>query len=344
VFYADTGDIYRFGNELPSTRFEPDARVQITTSGRGLGVRVLEAGPLRVRLQTTVAATPPGGTSGLFVREYALTAGEPFLRMTTTGAAPSGYSVITRFPLASHAATIDHGTGGHWTNVQPAAAWAPPIFRATHDFLLPRDSSGGLLGAVYHAGMPAWAIDGSGALLGCLLRNTPGSRANLGATGSDDATHAQQYALRVPSGLTRPRRPAVARGASLQHAVAGDHGAAEQQRRHRRRQPRLRRRARDPDGRQAGSFDPASLVLRLSSRRTGRRRSACASARRPPAAAGRDGARGRMAGPAHPAQADRGRLRPEDAHRAGDGRRAGTRRPLRPRGRPCLVSCHRGRV
>ena len=59
--------------------------------------------------------------------------------------------------------------------------------------------------------MPAWAFEADGALIGCLLRNTPGS--TYGASGTDTAPHAQAYALRVPSGLGPP-----ASGAPLREA------------------------------------------------------------------------------------------------------------------------------
>jgi alpha-mannosidase len=208
VFYSDGGDIYRFGNEVGDL-FSADSGVAITTSGPGLGAVVLETGPLRARLRTTVrAAAGDGSASAEFTREYALVAGEPFLRMATTGAAfpvegPPGYSVMTRFPLASPIESIGHGTGGHWTDVPPLSGfWAPPVFQATHDFVLPREAGGAALAAVYHDGMPAWAFDEDGALLGCLLRNTPGD--NYGASGTDTDPHTHLYALRVPSGLAEP--------------------------------------------------------------------------------------------------------------------------------------------
>lgn len=122
---------------------------------------------------------------------------------------------------------------------------------------------------MYHAGMPAWAFDANGALIGCLLRNTPGD-GSQGAVGSDPAPHTQHYALRVPTGLGAPET-----GQPLQEAL-GFHT------------PLLA--ARMPDGEQydgmltepqaalaalpagspavltaakPGSYDPTSLVLRL---------------------------------------------------------------------------------
>jgi alpha-mannosidase len=268
VFYGDGGGLYRFGNENGNS-FSADTGVTV----KPLGAEVLEAGPLRVRLRTEVTATPPnGGTPINFTREYALVAGEPFLRMSTTGAAfpadydPPGYSVMTRFPLASPVARISHGTGCHWTDVQPRGVddgyWGPPVFRATHDFLVPEDASGDALAAVYHGGMPAWAFDENGALIGCLLRNTPQS--SYGAGGSDTAQHTQLYALRVPAGLAppetgRPLQEARRFNTPLRVAAvpAGAGGSASSGSLAAVSEPAIITVAKP------GSFDPASLILRL---------------------------------------------------------------------------------
>jgi alpha-mannosidase len=203
VFYEDGGDIYEFGNEYYSNVFQVDQKVQFATTGPGLGAIVLESGPLRVRLRTVVLATVSSGEARYITREYVLVAGEPFLRMSTTGAAPSAYSVMTRFRFTSQVAGIVHGTGYHWTTVQPAPGfWSAPVFRPTHEFLLPQDSNNKTLAAVYHGAIPAWAFDAGGGLIGCLLRNTP--KSSNGAGGTDPAAHTQHYALRVPSGLRAP--------------------------------------------------------------------------------------------------------------------------------------------
>lgn len=209
IFYEDGGDLYEFGNEYVSTdqtSFQSQ-KVTFTAGGTGLGATVLEQGPVRVRLQTTVAVQGPFG-SATYTREYILVAGEPFLRMKTTGAAPSGYSVMTAFPLPQPIDTIVHGTACHWTNVQPQSAWPLPVFQATHRFLLPQASST-VLGAIYHRDVPAWAFTGdndgvlgAGVLIGCLLRNTPGGP--HGATGTDADTHTLHYAFRAFNGLGDP--------------------------------------------------------------------------------------------------------------------------------------------
>lgn len=211
AFYDDSmyGGIYQFSNEYADDdgAMPLIGGVTVTTSGAGLGAVVLEAGPLRVRLRTDVIIefTFQGEAVAVrFTREYALHAGEPFLRMTTTGAAPAGTSVMTAFPLARPVTGLTHGTGYHWTVVQPMSGfWGPPTFQATHDFVMPYADNGDVLAAAYHAGMPAWAFDASGALIACLLRNTP--YGDHGAAGSDPAPHTQHYALRVPTGLAAPQ-------------------------------------------------------------------------------------------------------------------------------------------
>jgi alpha-mannosidase len=217
VLYKDSGDIYQFGNEYVDGgggTFQPD-NATFVSSGPGLGAVVLEAGPLRVRLRTTVLVTASSGEARYCTREYLLVAGEPFLRMTTTAQAPLYYSAMVRFPLAAAVAAITHGTAYHWTSVQPLSGyWGPPTFQATHDFLIPQDVNDTPLAAAYHAAMPAWAYDNSGALIGCLTRNTP-SGGGLGAVGSDPAPHTRHYALRVPTGLGQP-----ATGQPLKEALA----------------------------------------------------------------------------------------------------------------------------
>jgi alpha-mannosidase len=216
-------------------------------------------------LRTCVAVTAPGCDPVDFTREYTLVAGEPFVRLTTTGAAcqinpSSGYSVMVRFPLASKVATIAHGTLGHWTDVQPWALWDPPVFRATHDFVLPRDGKGDTLAAVYHGGTPAWAFTQDGALIGCILRDTPGND-QYGADGSDTGVHTHSYALRVPRGLGgpetgQPRRealrfatpPAVAWAAGGSHRTGSLASVSE---------PAIITVAKP------GAFDPSSLILRI---------------------------------------------------------------------------------
>jgi alpha-mannosidase len=211
AFYDDNGGLYQFGNEAQYSTMPVIKNVKVATDGAWLGAMVMESGPLRSWLRTAVLMTVKFRVNGQdtetttrFVRDYILCAGEPFLRMTTTGAAPAYTSVMAAFPLANAVTAITHGTLYHWTDVQPLSGfWGPPLFRPTQDFLLPQDAKGTTMAAVYHAGMPAWAFDADGALIGCLLRNAPADDGH-GGSGSDPAPHTQHYALRVPTGLGAP--------------------------------------------------------------------------------------------------------------------------------------------
>jgi len=201
VFYTDPGNTYQFANEISGyTSFAP-ANVTVRSSGPGLGPTILESGPVRVRLQTVATVTHTSGLGGwtqTYTREYALVAGESFVRMTTTGAAPSGFSVMTAFPLTHPITSIVHGTANHWTAVQPhpISKWTPPVFQATHHFLLP-EANGKVLAAIYHPEVPAWGYDKSGVLLGCLFRNTPGTQRGNGLRATDPDTHTVRYGFRV---------------------------------------------------------------------------------------------------------------------------------------------------
>ena len=243
--------------------------VKVTTNGAWLGAMVMESGPLRSWLRTAVLIDV-NGTATRFVRDYILCAGEPFLRMTTTGAAPTNTSVMAAFPLANAVTAITHGTPYHWTDVQPLSGfWGPPMFRPTQDFVLPQNAQGATMAAVYHGGMPAWAFDADGALIGCLLRNTPADDGH-GASGSDPAPHTQHYALRVPTGLGAPST-----GQPLQEAL-GFHtplvaAALPQGTQYKGMLTEAQASLADlPAGSPAvltvakpGSYDPTSLVLRL---------------------------------------------------------------------------------
>src|ERR1051325_4662350 len=148
--------------------------------------------------------------------QYSLLPGESFLRMQTTGTAPSGYSVMARFPFTDAVASLTYGTAYHWDTRAPRNYfdWTPTratelmTFEPTHEFVIPTDDGGNYLGAVYHASTPGWAIDSEGRLLGCILRNTPGD-VNPAATGTDWGSHTSVYALRVPgkAGVNQLQNP-----------------------------------------------------------------------------------------------------------------------------------------
>jgi alpha-mannosidase len=170
---------------------------------------VLEDGPLRVRVAATTVA---GGRT--FRKEYVLVAGEPFLRMTSTGSAALGTSVMVHFPLAGPIDDLVHGTAYHWDEKRPERA-GPFTFEATHDFLVPQ--FGGLArAAIFHAGVPAWAARRDGLLIGALWRNANQNRCDFqGADGTDPHDVAVSYAIRVPTGVSSPRS-----GAQLREALA----------------------------------------------------------------------------------------------------------------------------
>lgn len=218
VIYLDSGNVWQFGYEFTDVdhRFTP---VPITLDS--VTVEVLERGTLRARVRTTVAVTlDDDDDSGPFpvIREYALGANEPFLRMTTTATAPpastpppptppdteketaTGWTVVAAFPLAAPVDALVHGTPNHWTASQGQAVWPQPVFRATHRFVLPQ-AGGRTLAAIYHPEVPAWTWDGAGTLLGCVHRNVSGFPL---LNDEPSSTQTVRYALRVPSGLAAP--------------------------------------------------------------------------------------------------------------------------------------------
>jgi alpha-mannosidase len=237
VFYADGGDEYRFGVEN-----DPQTWTLTDVSGwlSAPTAQVLEAGPLRVVVRTAVRYDDANATID-YVRDYTLHAGEPLLRMRSSGAAPmlaaggqAGSSVLVAFPLASPVAAVVHGTPCHWTAVQPGIYWNGQTFLPTHDWVIPRDAGQNALAAVYHAGVHAWGLSyqwnpgqgsfdpNDGVLYGCLWRN--GNGHYFGWTsptpgpwklGTDPEVHVLEYALRVPSGLGAPET-----GAPLREALA----------------------------------------------------------------------------------------------------------------------------
>ncbi|HEX4961253.1 MAG TPA: hypothetical protein VF173_10480 [Thermoanaerobaculia bacterium] len=218
TFYQDGGNLYNFGNE-----FAPNGLTVVTGTLTAGSARVMADRGLRVRVEASVAFDDGNGSSATYQVEYALHDGEPFLRMAITGAAPlpanperggTPYAVMVRFPFAANgsAATVDgvlRGTPYHWDDELPVPYWQGPTFQAAHHFVVP-SAGGTVLGAIYHSDLPAWAIDGSGALIGCILRNTPASypwppaAEGRGANGVDFGVHRRAYALRVPQGLGLP--------------------------------------------------------------------------------------------------------------------------------------------
>src|SRR5262249_33769940 len=140
-------------------RLEPAAA---TVLG-GVGT-VLERGPLRARF---VGATTIDGRP--FTKEDQLVAGEPVLRMVSTGPAAPGPSVMMHLPLAGQIDGLVPGTPYHWDRKRPERA-RPLTFEATHDFLVP-EFHRRPLAAIYHAAVPAWAVQRSGLVVAALWRN-----------------------------------------------------------------------------------------------------------------------------------------------------------------------------
>lgn len=216
TFYKDLGNLYNFGNE-----FGEEGLTIVTGQLVANEMQVIENGPLRARVQAQVTFSD-GTSQAVYTIEYTLVVGEPFVRMAVTGAVPlpsnlshggTPYSVMVKFPFAVGGGTtlapvdgVLRGTPYHWHDLLPVPYWQGPTFQATHHFVVP--SAGGTpLGALYHADVPAWAIDDSGAMIGCILRNTPATYpwpqalVGRGANGVDFGVHTRRYALRIPQGI-----------------------------------------------------------------------------------------------------------------------------------------------
>jgi alpha-mannosidase len=204
VPYADDGGLYRFGNEMPGCILEPRPGVVVGAAGT-----VLESGPLRAGFiaETTVDGKP-------FRKEYQLVAGEPFLRMLSTGSAAPGTSVMVHFPVTGPIDRLLHGTAYHWDRKEPERA-GHLTFEATHDFLVPQLRGKAHL-AIFHAGVPAWAVRRDGVVVGALWRNAQRERCDFyGAEGTDEHTVTLSYAVRIPTGIRSPRS-----GMQLREALA----------------------------------------------------------------------------------------------------------------------------
>lgn len=215
IYFEDPGNMYKFATEpvqagpRPGKQFDGE-----TPDFAPSSVQVLENGPVRARL-SVAGSYSVGGQTQQLTREYLLVVDEPFLRMKTTGAAPQPYSIFVSFPF-SNPGGIDemiHGTPYHWDTkpAQPVVNqvtgegnyWFPPFFEATHQFVIP-SSQGNMLGALYHAHLPAWAVtEDNSSLIGCLLRNPVNDKYSNSAGGDPDS-HTLEYALRVEAGLDFP--------------------------------------------------------------------------------------------------------------------------------------------
>ena len=208
TFYNDPGNIYNFGNEFIDDGFTV-SEVALTSL---TPAQTIEIGPLRARVQTQVHFSD-GTSQATYTIEYTLIAGEPFVRMAVTGSAPllsdgtpngTPYAVMVKFPFLVPIDGVIRGTPYHWHDQLPVPYWKGPTFQATHHFVVPT-ATGAPQCALYHSDIPAWAIDERGAMIGCILRNTPGpTAANRGADGTDSGVHTHRYALRIPQGVELP--------------------------------------------------------------------------------------------------------------------------------------------
>src|SRR4029077_2252996 len=156
--------------------------------------------------------TPADGSR--YQKESRRGAGEPFLRMISTGSAAPGTSVMVQFPTVGPIDRLLHGTPYHWDRKQPERA-GHLTFEATHDFLVPQFHGKARL-AIFHAGVPAWAVRPEGVVVGALWRNAQQERCDFyGAMGTDEHTVSVSYAVRIPTGIRSPRS-----GAQLREALA----------------------------------------------------------------------------------------------------------------------------
>lgn len=201
TFYNDpNGNLYRYGNETEGSLGMSLASPTFT-AGNPV---VLESGPLRVTLQAQLTVSLKH-TTYIYLLTYSLVANEPFVRMEVSGTTPTQTSVFVRFPFAGGSvASLSRGTTYHWADNAMVLYWEPPVFWATHNFVIPRTSDGTALAAVYQEGMPSWGYDGNGALLGNILRNNYDGTQPYGAGAWDYGLHTQRYALRIPDNLGDP--------------------------------------------------------------------------------------------------------------------------------------------
>ncbi len=213
ALYEDSGNEYVLGAETQAGSFEENTPA--LTPG---AIEVLESGPLRARARATFTCpSPDDGRTLTFVREYALHWDEPILRMSLTGRAPCGTSVLVKFPLGPSGTAIDtltRGTPGHWTDQMPQLLWAGPTTYASHHFAI-ASADGRPLAAMLHADVHAWGLwadeqgvaGADGTLYGVMLRNPTGGYFEYSWSypqgpfpgGTDPEPHTRRYALLAPS-------------------------------------------------------------------------------------------------------------------------------------------------
>lgn len=195
--WQDYGSIYSFGYECQNSAFSNKPFTQTA------GDVVVQSNDLRATVSAKLTLTVDQAQYP-YTLQYSVAAGQRYVEISITGAAPANTSVFVNFPLPATITKIEHGTPYHWDWKTPATfgdGAFKQVFEPTHDFVLPY-AGDRILAAVLHGGVPAWAIDGS-TLTGCVLRNTPGEGCDpRGAGGSDPDVHTVTFAFRVPDGLT----------------------------------------------------------------------------------------------------------------------------------------------
>ena len=223
VVYNDSGNIYRFAMEMPCLdgTFQPSSTLTFVPSS----IRYT-SGDLLVSVVVEGNVTDGKLVSKPYTISYSLYATDTALRISINGAAPSGTSVMVRFPFSGTPAELAYPTTAHWNQLAPRnfstfsgnSDMDMMTFEPTHDFVGVVDANDQLLGAIYHLATPGWAIEpATNSVIGCILRNTPGG--GNGASGSDEDAHTIGFAVTIPDGLQLPGGNAWGQGAILGAAL-----------------------------------------------------------------------------------------------------------------------------
>ena len=146
------GNGLRFYNDSKGNSFQFAYETQGGSSfdlenGKVIGkptLKVLENGPLRACVETTVTFEV-NNQQITYTRTYTVVAGEPYVRIRTTGKAPDNYSVFVQFPLLADSEgyqQMAYGTPNHWTieknkpNWDAYSGWTGPFFKGTWNFAM----------------------------------------------------------------------------------------------------------------------------------------------------------------------------------------------------------------
>jgi alpha-mannosidase len=216
--HSDAGGIFRFGPEYgqPFGEDKVDNAWQATvtpTTSQVTDLMIVQ----RFQVQLTSATVE---------LELELCSGDPYVKVSVTGALKPFDSLMASFNFNDAISDVTHGTPHGTSNVLPPMppqngqncaqgkaprTWIGPYFIPTHDFIVFQDGTGDAMGAVYHTAVHAWsvrlkdqpadqAIPAKSEALACLLRNAQGGGWE-GASASDNGTHTVEYAIRVADDL-----------------------------------------------------------------------------------------------------------------------------------------------